>query len=61
MAENFKQPVEEIQKYYDQNKEKLEYFKHTILEKKAITLIIESSKIEDVEPERAEADGSKSK
>jgi trigger factor len=57
MAENFKQPVEEIKQYYDQNKDKLEYFKHTILEKKAIKLIIESSKIEDVEPEKAEADG----
>jgi trigger factor len=57
MAENFKQPVDEIKKYYDQNKDKLEYFKHTILEKKAINLIIENSTIEDVEPEKAEADG----
>ena len=55
MAENFKQPVEEIKKHYDQNKDKLEFFKHTLLEKKAIKLIIESSKIEDVEPEKAEA------
>jgi len=55
MAENFKQPVAEIKKYYDQNKDKLEFFKHTLLEKKAIKLIIESSKIEDVEPEKAEA------
>jgi trigger factor len=51
MATNFNQPVEEIKKYYDQNKDKLEYFKHTILEKKAINLIIDTSKIEDVEPE----------
>jgi trigger factor len=55
MAENFKQPVEEIKKYYDQNKDKLEFFKHTLLEKKAIKLIIESSKIEDVDPEEAQA------
>ncbi len=55
MAENFKQPVEEIKKHYDQNKDKLEFFKHTLLEKKAIKLIIESSKIEDIEPEKAEA------
>ena len=55
MAENFKQPVEEIKKHYDQNKDKLEFFKHTLLEKKAIKLIIESSKIEDQEPEKAEA------
>jgi trigger factor len=51
MATSFNQPVEEIKKYYDENKDKLEYFKHTILEKKAIKLIIDSSKIEDVEPE----------
>jgi trigger factor len=56
MAANFKQPVEEIKKYYDQNKDKLEFFKHTLLEKKAINLIIESSTIEDVEPEKADAD-----
>jgi trigger factor len=61
MAENFKQPVEEIKKYYDQNQDKIEYFKHTLLEKKAIKLIIESSKIEDVEPGKEEADGIENK
>ncbi len=60
MAENFKQPVEEIKKHYDQNKDKLEFFKHTLLEKKAIKLIIESSKIEDLEPEKAEASDNQS-
>jgi trigger factor len=57
MATSFNQPVEEIKKYYDQSKDKLEYFKHTILEKKAIKLIIDSSKIEDVEPEKEPAEG----
>lgn len=57
MAANFNQPVEEIKKYYDENKDKLEYFKHAILEKKAIKLIIDSSKIEDVEPENEPAVG----
>jgi trigger factor len=61
MAENFKQPVAEIKNYYDQNKDKLEYFKHTLLEKKAIKLIIESSKIVDVDPEEAKADGKETK
>jgi len=60
MATNFNQPVEEIKKYYDQNKDKLEYFKHTILEKKAIKLIIDASKIEDVEPEKEPAPGAES-
>jgi trigger factor len=57
MAASFNQPVEEIKKYYDQNKDKLAYFKHTILEKKAIKLIIDNSKIEDVEPEKEPASG----
>ena len=56
MAENFNQPVEEIKKYYDQNKDKIQFLKHTLLEKKAINLIIDNSKIEDVEPESAEED-----
>jgi trigger factor len=60
MATNFNQPVEEIKKYYDQSKDKLEYFKHTILEKKAIKLIIDASKIEDVEPEKEPAPGDES-
>ena len=56
MAENFNQPLEEIKKYYDQQQDKLEFFKHTLLEKKAIKLIIESGKIEDVEPEEKATD-----
>ena len=62
MSENFGHPLEDIKKYYDENKDKLDLFKHTLLEKKAINLIIESSKIEDVEPEaetESEADDKK--
>jgi trigger factor len=55
MATNFNQSVEEFKQYYDQNKDKLEYFKHAQLEKKAIKLIIEASRIEDVEPEKEQA------
>jgi len=51
MAENFNQPLEDIKSYYDQNQDKLGYFKHTLLEKKAIKLIIDSSTITDVKPE----------
>ena len=46
----------EIKKYYDQNKDKVEYFKHTLLEKKAIKLIMKNSTIEEVEPELTEGD-----
>jgi trigger factor len=52
MSDNFNQPLEEIKKYYDQNPDNLEFFKHTLLEKKAIKLIIDSSTIEDVKPEK---------
>jgi len=50
MAQGFKQPVEEIKKYYGQNKDTLEIFKQTLLEKQAIDLIIKNSTIEEVEP-----------
>jgi len=53
MAESFKQPVAEIRRYYRENPEKMDYFKHALLEKKAAKLIIDSSAIEDVEPQAA--------
>jgi len=49
MSESFNQPVEEIKKFYKQNKDKLDFFKQTLLEKNAINLILESSAIENVE------------
>jgi trigger factor len=55
MATSFNQPLEQIKNYYDQNKDKIEFFKHTLLEKKAIKLIIDSSKIEEQEPQKEEA------
>ena len=54
MSENFGHPLDAIKQYYDENKDKLDLFKHTLLEKKAINLIIDNSKIEDVEPKEAE-------
>jgi len=51
MAQTFNQPLEHIKNYYKQNEDKIEFFKHTLLEKQAIKLIIESSTIEEVEPE----------
>ena len=45
------QPVEAIKNYYQQNEDNLDFFKHTLLEKQAIKLIIESSNIEEVKPE----------
>jgi trigger factor len=59
LSQNLNQPLEEIKQYYQQNKDKLEYFKHTLLEKKAIKLILDSSKITEVEPEAAPVSDSK--
>lgn len=53
MAESVKQPAEQIRAYYQQNEDKLEFFKHTLLEKDAIKLIIEKSTVKDVVPEPA--------
>ncbi len=52
MSENFQQPVDHIKNYYKQNKEGLELFKHTLLEKKTLTLIIENSQITEKEPHK---------
>jgi trigger factor len=51
MADTYSQTVDLIKNYYEQNQDKLEYFKHTLLEKQAIKLIMENSQLEEVEPE----------
>jgi len=55
MAEASRQPVETIKQYYDSNKEGLDFFKHTLLEKQAIGLIIEQGNVEEIAPESTEA------
>lgn len=57
MAQNFSQPVDQIKGFYDQNKDRLDFFKHALLEKKAIKLIIDNGDIEEVEPETIAATG----
>lgn len=59
MADAFQQPLEQIKGYYTQNTDKLEYFKQTLLEKKAIAIIMESSDIKDVEPSDEKSGGLK--
>ncbi|MCP4367161.1 MAG: trigger factor [Deltaproteobacteria bacterium] len=51
MAASFNQPAEEIKNFYNQNKDKVEFFKHALLEKQAIRLIMDNSTVENVEPE----------
>jgi trigger factor len=50
MAENYNQSIDNIKEFYKQNPDKVDVFKHVLLEKQAIKLIIESSTIEEVEP-----------
>ena len=59
MADAFQQPVEQIKAYYSQNTDKLDYFKQTLLEKRAINLIIESGEIKEVDPPKEESDSAK--
>ncbi len=51
MADTYQQPVEHLKGYYQQNKEGLAFFKHTLLEKKALNLIIDKGQITEVDPE----------
>ncbi|MGD9249679.1 MAG: trigger factor [Desulfobacterales bacterium] len=51
MADSFNQPVDMIKQFYAQYPDRVDVFKHTLLEKQAINLIIEKSSIEEVEPE----------
>ena len=60
MADALGQPVEDVIKYYRQNNDKLDLFKQTLLEKRGIKLIIDSSEIETVEPETNPGDEEKS-
>ena len=53
MSASMGQSAEQIKRYYEQNQEQLEYFKQALLEKQAISLIIENGTIEEVEPEKS--------
>lgn len=50
MAVAYGSPVYEIKSHFEKNPSELDLFKHTLLEKHAMTLIIESNHVEDVEP-----------
>lgn len=50
MAASYGRPVDEIKSYYDQHPDDLVFFKHTLLEKQAMTLIIDNSTTEEIEP-----------
>ncbi|MBU1162941.1 MAG: trigger factor, partial [Proteobacteria bacterium] len=51
MAKAFNKPLEEIKNFYEQKDSNIEFLKISLLEKKALKLIIENSSQEIVEPE----------
>jgi trigger factor len=54
MSNSLGQPAEQIKAHYQQNQEQLEHFKQALLEKQAISLIIENGTVEEVEPETSQ-------
>ena len=58
MAASYNQPVDVVKGVYGNSGDKLELFKHALLEKQAIKLIMERNEIESVEPEKAASEAS---
>ncbi len=53
MAAVYKQPVEVVKGIYEKSGDQMAHFKHALLEKKAIGLIMERNHIESVTPEKS--------
>ncbi len=58
-AKSMGQPAQMVKKFYEIHKENFEFFKHTLLEKKVLKLIIDSSIIKEKEPEPESEPGEK--
>ncbi len=58
MAATYNQPVDVIKGFYGSSGDKLELFKHALLEKQAIKLIMERNEIESVAPQEAVSEAS---
>jgi trigger factor len=56
MAAGYHQPVESIEAFYQKDPDSLAFFKHTLLEKKALQIILENGKIKEVVPEKKEGE-----
>jgi trigger factor len=52
MATGYRQPVEHLKAFYKQDPDSLAFFKHTLLEKKALKVIIDSGAVKEVAPEK---------
>ena len=51
MADAYQQPVDSLKEYFQKDDNRFEYFKHALLEKKVIKLIMEQSDIKEVPPD----------
>ncbi|MEA3230239.1 MAG: trigger factor [Thermodesulfobacteriota bacterium] len=52
MADAYQQPVDSLKEYFRTDENRLEYFKHALLEKRAIKLIMEHGDIKEVPPNK---------
>ncbi len=55
MAISMKGTVDGVKNFFDMQKDQLVYFKHNLLEKKAVDIIIESGNLTEISPEEAQA------
>ena len=55
-SKNTGQPLDMIKNYYKQNPDRMDGFKHALLEKKVFDLIVEKADIKEVEPKTEEPD-----
>ena len=53
MADAYQQPFEGFKEYFMSQQDKLAYFKETLLEKKAMKLVLENATINEVDAEKA--------
>jgi trigger factor len=51
MAKTVRQPAEQIKQFYHSNPEKMDVFKHTLLEKQVLRLILDHSTVETIVPQ----------
>ena len=56
MAQAYQQPVDSIKDYFQTDEDRFEFFKHALLEKKAIKLIMEHGDIKEIPPEKEKND-----
>lgn len=56
LAANFNQPADFIRGFYNENPDKLDFFKHTLLEKKALKLILDSNDVVEYDPKASDKD-----